>query len=400
MPNRIASTAFFHLVDRRQRRGIPGSTVAASCGGRLVPQSATGGAVAWAACLAAILGPAAFAQEPRLREDPAAVANPRYLPPGPAPWGGRYVLGINVRNWPSGVEVVSVQPGSVAQRAGLEPGDVIVTVGGFQVGFVGDRLNDLGDEIARRIDGYGRVVLLVRNHRSGGLVTVPVQFGAVGSRAVIGRVAVQPPMATPATAVVTVRVLDVTYAQWNDVAVAQGQAAAAAFPLPYRLDLPALSPQHRYAVDARIEDRGLLLARTAAPTMLAAIDRDQQIDLMLTAGGVGSVGGVGAGLLPADQIQQWIQVYLGRPPRPFEIDVWLATLQRGRPLVDVQAGILSSSELFERAGRSRDVYIAEVFRLLFGGPPTAAQMADLRSRYDRAFGVRLRFVEDLLRQPR
>jgi uncharacterized lipoprotein YbaY len=243
-------------------------------------------------------------------------------------------------------------------------------------------------------------VLLVRNHRSGGLVTVPVQFGAVGSRAVIGRVAVQPPMAMPATAVVTVRVLDVTYAQWNDVAVAQGQAAAAAFPLPYRLDLPALSPQHRYAVDARIEDRGLLLARTAAPTMLAAIDRDQQIDLMLTAGGVGSVGGVGAGLLPADQIQQWIQVYLGRPPRPFEIDVWLATLQRGRPLVDVQAGILSSSELFERAGRSRDVYVAEVFRLLFGGPPTAAQMADLRSRYDRAFGVRLRFVEDLLRQPR
>jgi hypothetical protein len=68
--------------------------------------------------------------------------------------------------------------------------------------------------------------------------------------------------------------------------------------------------------------------------------------------------------------------------------------------VDVQAGILSSSELFERAGRSRDVYVAEVFRLLFGGPPTAAQMADLRSRYDRAFGVRLRFVEDLLRQPR
>jgi len=32
--------AFFHVVDRRQRRGFPGSTVAAACGGRFVPQSA------------------------------------------------------------------------------------------------------------------------------------------------------------------------------------------------------------------------------------------------------------------------------------------------------------------------------------------------------------------------
>jgi uncharacterized lipoprotein YbaY len=357
------------------------------------------GAVAWSACLAAALGPAAFAQDVRSREETAPAAGGRYLAPG-SPWGGRYVLGINVRNSPAGVEVVSVQPGSVAQQAGIEPGDVIITVAGYQVGFVGDRLHDLGDEIARRIDGSGRVAVLVRNHRSGGLVTVPIQFGAVGSRAVVGRISVQTPMAVPPTALVTVRVLDVTHAQWSDVAVAQGQAAATAFPLPYRLDLPALYPQHRYAVDARIEDRGLLIARTAAPTMLAAVDRDQQVDLVLATGGLTPIGGLPSGLAPADQIQQWIQVYLARPPRPFEIDVWLATLQRGRALVDVQAGILSSSELFERAGRSRDIYVAEVFRLLYGGPPNAAQMADLRSRYDRSLGVRLRFVEDLLRQPR
>jgi len=66
----------------------------------------------------------------------------------------------------------------------------------------------------------------------------------------------------------------------------------------------------------------------------------------------------------------------------------------------VQAGILSSSEIFERQGRSRDLYVAEVHRLLFGVPPTPAQMADLRVRYDSAFGVRLRFVEGLLMQPR
>ena len=38
--------AFFHLVDRRQPRGFPGPTVAASCGGRLFPRSAAFGALA------------------------------------------------------------------------------------------------------------------------------------------------------------------------------------------------------------------------------------------------------------------------------------------------------------------------------------------------------------------
>jgi hypothetical protein len=106
------------------------------------------------------------------------------------------------------------------------------------------------------------------------------------------------------------------------------------------------------------------------------------------------------GLAPRDQVQQWIQAYLGRPVRPFETEIWLATLQRGRSLTDVQVGLLSSSELFERAGRSRDIYVAEVFRLLYGRSPTTPELANLQARYDQALGVRLRFAEGLLQQPR
>ena len=91
---------------------------------------------------------------------------------------------------------------------------------------------------------------------------------------------------------------------------------------------------------------------------------------------------------------------LGRPPRNFESEVWLAELMRGRTLSNVQAGILSSSELFERCGRSRDVYVAEVFRLLYGRPPNGAELTNLQTRYDQSLGVRLRFVEGLLQQPR
>ena len=102
----------------------------------------------------------------------------------------------------------------------------------------------------------------------------------------------------------------------------------------------------------------------------------------------------------ADQIDQWIRTYLGRPPRNFETEVWMAELSRGRSMANVQAGILSSSELFERCGRSRDIYVSEVFRLLYGRSPTAAELANLQTRYDQALGVRLRFAEGLLQQPR
>jgi hypothetical protein len=105
-------------------------------------------------------------------------------------------------------------------------------------------------------------------------------------------------------------------------------------------------------------------------------------------------------VVPSAQIQQWIQTYLGRPPRPYETEVWLADLQQGKSLADVQAGILSSSEYFERQRSNRDLYVADVFRQLYGVPPTPAQLADLQARYDRAQGVRLPFVQQLQQQPR
>ena len=81
-------------------------------------------------------------------------------------------------------------------------------------------------------------------------------------------------------------------------------------------------------------------------------------------------------------------------------EVWLADLQQGKSLGNVQAGILSSSEFFERQRSNRDLYVAEVFRQLYGMPPSPAQLADLQARYDRVQGVRLQFVEQLLQQSR
>ena len=63
-----------------------------------------------------------------------------------------------------------------AWDAGLETGDTIVTVDGYQIGFVNNQLYSLGDELQRRADRYGRVTLLVQNRRNGRLVNVDVQL--------------------------------------------------------------------------------------------------------------------------------------------------------------------------------------------------------------------------------
>lgn len=345
----------------------------------------------------ALVGPAS-AQDQRDRDLVAIPAGgeTRYLPPGP-PRPPAYRLGINVQNTPTGVLVVGVTPGSVAQASGIEAGDTLVTVGGYQVGYVGDRLFDLGDELARRVDAAGGAMLLVRDGRTGTLENAAVRFGAA-SRAVSGRIFGPSGTRLPASAVIAVRVLDVTYPQWQNVVVAQGQMASTDLPTSYRIDLPVLQANHRYAVDSRVEHGGRVIMQTGQPTPLAAIDREQQVDLVLV--GQQPPPGPQPSLQPRDQIDQWIRTYLARPPRNFETEVWMAELYRGRSLANVQAGILSSSELFERCGRSRDIYVSEVFRLLYGRAPTAAELANLQTRYDQALGVRLRFAEGLLQQPR
>jgi uncharacterized lipoprotein YbaY len=351
-----------------------------------------------AAVLALALVPAAsWAQGARSRDVPptgtttAAYRAPAAAVPRP--------LGIMARNTPTGVEVVSVSNPSVAATAGLKAGDVIVTVAGYQVGFVGDRLYDVGDEGGRRIDTTGQVPLLVRDGRSGGLVQITARYPAKASCTITGVLTADSGVAIPPTAVVTVRILDVTEPQWKDVAITQGALPAGnGFPVTYRLDLPPLPTAHRYAVDARLENGGRLLMQSPSPVPVPSVERDHRVDVRLTAQGIAAPAGP-ATALPRDQIAQWIQTYLGRPPRANEVEVWLADLQRGRSLGDVQAGILSSTEMFERSRANRDIYVTEVYRLLYGTPPTPVQVQNLQSRYDRAQGLRLTFVEQLMRQP-
>jgi putative lipoprotein len=232
---------------------------------------------------------ATFGQEVRDREAPGVVPGserfgiqPQYLPPGiqnPGP----FKLGILARNTQTGVQLTQVLPGSVAQRAGLEAGDTIVTVGGYQVGYVSGRLYDMGEELARRVDRQGRVTLLVRNHRDGRLVNVPVQF-TTGPRTVSGSVHAKGTLGLSRTATLTVRLLDVTQPRWRDVTIAEVQLAVPQrWPARYRLEVDPASIRsgHRYAVDARVTDRGQRILQTAGPLRVELSGDEDRIDLTL-----------------------------------------------------------------------------------------------------------------------
>jgi len=95
---------------------------------------------------------------------------------------GNWKLGVWAYNTESGVVVTRVAPDSPAERRGLERGDRIVSVGGYQVGYVGDLLYPLGYELRRQADGRGEVLLLVQNVRNKELLNLTVPLDHPGGR--------------------------------------------------------------------------------------------------------------------------------------------------------------------------------------------------------------------------
>lgn len=97
-------------------------------------------------------------------------------------------LGVYAYNTPTGVVVTRVVPGSPASNEGLERGDRIVAVGGYQVGIVGDWVYYLGEELQRQVRPDGMVQLLVQNVRNNQLLSMEVDligrrpFGPTGNR--------------------------------------------------------------------------------------------------------------------------------------------------------------------------------------------------------------------------
>ncbi len=343
------------------------------------------------------------AQESRDRDSGPAQSTPvgaeaqsRYLPPGGQP-SGTYKLGITPRNTDTGLQILQVAAGSVAQRSGLEPNDVIVNVAGYQVGLVGGRLYDIGDELAKRVDSRGRVSLLVRNSRDGKLINVPVQFTS-SLWTISGEIATSDRVNPGPNAVVTVRLLDVTRPQWATNAIAEVSfSAQGRWPLAYRMDFDPslLKSGHQYAMEAKVVERGLILMQTIPASKVNLNTNSTRSNLKLISTGVRPTGN---NLSPSAQIGQWYQQYLGRAASPREISAWESDLKSGGSLQKVQASLLSSSEFYDQQNDNPERFVNEVYTAVEGTPPSPELSQSLRSDLEKKPSSRQQLVLDLLKK--
>jgi len=373
----------------------------------------------------------AIAQDNRDRDsgdpfgDYSMDAQARFAPPGQRP-PTTFRLGIQSRNTPTGVLVVAVQPGSIAQQSGIEPNDTIITVGGYQVGIVNGRTYDIAEELARRVDGQGRVNLLVQNRRNSQLLNVPVQFFGTspgfgifvtGNVNTGNRNLVAPGM------VLEVRLIDVSQPNWQTVTIAETQVPVQGlWPIPYQLDIDPsrIRPNHRYSVTASITSRGMpvLSANSPVPVNLASGNSVANLTLIPSRnpnpGFPGTVnpgpinpgipGTVNPGIPfpnngpPIDQIQGWYQQLLGRNLTDREQTVWQRELSKGKSLDEILATVLCSSEYFDQYRGNIDQYINSLFEILYGRGANPNEIRALRNQMSQSAELRLPAVLSLVRQ--
>ncbi|MFN5101489.1 MAG: YbaY family lipoprotein [Planctomycetota bacterium] len=362
------------------------------------------------------LGSVGYAQDDRNRDesfnDPFAdpnglggVGQSRYLPPGQRP-PTNFRLGIYSRNTDTGVLVTSVNAGSAAQQSGIEAQDIIIAVNGYQVGIINGRTYDIADELARRVDAQGRVMLLVRNHRDGRLVNIPVQFygNAPGMATSVyatantaNRPSVQPGMMLMA------RVIDTTFPQWQNVSLGETQVPLdGRWPVNFQIDLDPsqIRPDHRYALDVKVVQRGYTVLQMNSPATVNFANGNPRIAVTLVPPQGPAPAGIPPGISnrPIDQIGMWYEQLAGRPMNDRESQVWQRELAKGKSLDEIYATVLASSEYYDRFRGNMDLYINEIYRTLFGRSATPNEVLSLRNRLSQSAELRIPVLLNLVRQ--
>lgn len=217
-------------------------------------------------------------------EQKSIQAEPKIVPPhghGDADWR----LGITIAPSDIGVRVREVLQGSPAARVGLEPRDIIVNVNGYQVGEVAGRDYPLDEELQRRAGHNGRVSLLVQDHRSNRLVTVPVQLERAhgGTKDVIrGVVEYRERMALPPDAVLRVTLQRGTFRGMETIAEETYRNPGNP-PIRFELHYPRESvfPREKYYLTAQIDSGGRRILVSEDPYVLRFGDKQEDIRIML-----------------------------------------------------------------------------------------------------------------------
>jgi hypothetical protein len=303
----------------------------------------------------------------------------------------RWRLGVSVRNLDTGVQLTNVVRGGVADRNGLAVGDVVVSVAGYQVGYVDGRLYDLGDELARNVDRRGQVTLLVLRNRDGRLANNLVSFadssgGSEGGES--DRVRVQGEilgsgLRLSPNAIQIARVIDVTNSQWGKVVVERKvERNPGQFPLDFGMSMRPRTG-HKYACDAIIYDRDVMYYTDLDP-FPASSGQERNVRLRVV------------GQRRVADPTTWYRKHLGRSPSTQERAVWQEQLENGLSEDEIEAQLLGGSEFFDRNRSNPSEYVRGLTRAAADREPTPEELQRYTQQLQQQGSSRSRLAEQML----
>ena len=323
-----------------------------------------------------------------------------------APWGNgaqTWQLGAVTLNTTNGVLVQQVVPGSIAERAGLRSGDLIVSVAGNQVGFTGGRLVDLIYEINRMVDARGQVRLTVLEAVSRQLRTKTLQITPQYSSngAVTGRVFMDATSGWSGNYTLKVELLNVSRPY---LSASGGSTYVNAYgPGPFSFSIYTnptyVNSADRYRLVATLYDSnrqvvayGTLDIASPASAPGAVYDlRLSQIASSLPS----YLPSYGSYYPNQNLVIEAFRRYLNREPSVSELQAWLQQLATNSiTLQEMKAEILASPSFYDRVGNNPDQFIRLMIESSnqFIAPLDAIQF--WRVRLDQLNGDRLTLARE------
>ncbi len=318
-----------------------------------------------------------------------------------------WTLGVALDNLDTGAIVRQISPNSPAQRAGIEQGDMIVAIGGAQVGLVNGRLNDVGEQIRRSADVNGLVRALVLDARSSRLQNMDINLTSA-SVGVVGMAATRDRANLPYGSILRVRLENASrqFAEVNG-----GETALQVYgPGPYSFEMNYdpryINPNDQYRLNATITDANgqpIYALRQPIPVPPTGLPNNIRLelesfrDLQMSNG-----GNVVQASYPGDPniVNQVFQQLLGKIPSAKEQVAWSSYLAQGNSLNDLKAKIISSPNYYDRMGNVPSVFIQSMIETLKGKQASAQEIAAWTNRLQQYNGQREELVREFIQQLR
>lgn len=327
--------------------------------------------------------------------------------------GQDWKLGVQGDDLDTGVYIRQVAPGSAALRANLEASDIIVAVGGQQVGIVDGRYVDFSAEIRRRADSYGNVALLVQDGRTGKLASIRVQLDG-NQASVRGYVVRRDRAALPSDATVTVSLENISRPFY---AVRNGQAtylATAQNNIPFEInyDPSYIDSNDQYELRAQIVSNNRIIYRSSQSIRIfgSAPTDNLQIEVVPTQTTTVSypanwpvvTAGYGSGVSEAlaAQYTQIYRRYLGRDPFPVEMAGFMVS---SNPQAEVEAlplNLMAGQQYYDAVGNNNAMWMTSVFQQIVGRPPSNQERDQWLRYFNDLRGSRMEVLRQLVRSKR